>query len=428
MHHHAPRAVSNVVRVLSTVCFLMAGFFLGFPKLHAQLPSYVPSSGLVAYWPLNGSGANAGGWGNNALVVGALPASDRHGNTAGSLEFSPGSYLVVPNNPTLHFPTQQITLAAWVYLPDTLENARIFSKDWNNTTDRDFMGKLQNNVWYAGTYSEDGNFIIHNAPAPISNQQWHHLVYTKDTSARLYVDGALVGVHNASNAIHYSPADLYLGKANPWETEYFVGKMDDVGLWSRALSPNEVSALYTGCTGTVSQQPSSTTAYTQPGWATFSCQSSDTTANYQWEVNAGTGWTDIANFGPYSGASSNQLLITGATPALHRNGYRCRISGCETTWTNPAVLSVVVGLDTQETNFSEAWLAPNPTTGILVFNAALSGTYRWTDACGRTVEQGSVLPSTAATRLDIQHFASGIYLLEWALPSGQRRLFRVVRQ
>jgi hypothetical protein len=89
---------------------------------------------------------------------------------------------------------------------------------------------------------------------------------------------------------------------------------------------------------------------------------------------------------------------------------------------------VVVGLDTQETNFSEAWLAPNPTTGILVFNAALSGTYRWTDAWGRTVDQGNVLPSTAATRLDIQHFASGMYLLEWTLPSGQRRLFRVVRQ
>jgi hypothetical protein len=113
---------------------------------------------------------------------------------------------------------------------------------------------------------------------------------------------------------------------------------------------------------------------------------------------------------------------------MHRNGYRCRVTGCDTQLSSTAVLTVVSGLDTQETQFQSAWLSPNPTSGPLVFNAALEGSYRWMDAWGRTVETGTLQRSTAATRLDLSTYVPGMYLLEVTASSGQQRLFRVVRQ
>ena len=420
-----PSCRNRLVRIGSALVLAAVLPLVGF----AQVPSYVPTSGLVAFWPLNGTGTNAASPFNQAMAVGTLPTVDRHGQPTAALELTSGSYLVVPNNPTLHFPTKQITLSAWVFLPDTLANARIFSKDLNNAVDRDFMGKLQDNVWYAGTYSEDGNFIILNAPTPLGIQQWHHLVYTKDTqTATVYIDGVPVGSHAASNEIHYSPSDLYLGKAFAPGGEYFSGKLDDVGMWSRSLSAAEVAALYAGCSGSISVQPQSLVAYTQPGWAQFTCVSTDPQASYQWEVNTGNGWTPVFDFGPYTGSTTSQLVLGNVHPGMHRNGYRCRVTGCDTQLSSTAVLTVVSGLDTQETQFQSAWLSPNPTSGPLVFNAALEGSYRWMDAWGRTVETGTLQRSTAATRLDLSTYAPGMYLLEVTASSGQQRIFRVVRQ
>ena len=45
----------------------------------AQVPSYVPTSGLVGYWPFNGNANDESGNGNNGTVNGATLTSDRNG-------------------------------------------------------------------------------------------------------------------------------------------------------------------------------------------------------------------------------------------------------------------------------------------------------------------------------------------------------------
>ena len=45
----------------------------------AQVPSYVPTNGLVGYWPFNGNANDASGNGNNGTVNGATLTTDRFG-------------------------------------------------------------------------------------------------------------------------------------------------------------------------------------------------------------------------------------------------------------------------------------------------------------------------------------------------------------
>jgi hypothetical protein len=53
-----------------------------------DLPSYIPSDGLVVYYPFNGNANDASGNGNNGAVSGATLTSDKDGNTNKAYEFT----------------------------------------------------------------------------------------------------------------------------------------------------------------------------------------------------------------------------------------------------------------------------------------------------------------------------------------------------
>jgi hypothetical protein len=52
-----------------------------FNAVAQTIPSYVPTNGLVGYWPFNGNANDESGNGNNGTVNGATLTSDRNGNT-----------------------------------------------------------------------------------------------------------------------------------------------------------------------------------------------------------------------------------------------------------------------------------------------------------------------------------------------------------
>ena len=52
------------------------------------VPSYIPTSGLVGWWPFNGNANDESGNGNNGMVNGATLTSDRFGNTNSAYNFN----------------------------------------------------------------------------------------------------------------------------------------------------------------------------------------------------------------------------------------------------------------------------------------------------------------------------------------------------
>jgi len=60
---------------------LAMGLIMTTHMIIAQVPSYVPSNGLVGYWPFNGNANDQSGNANNGTVNGATLTADRFGNT-----------------------------------------------------------------------------------------------------------------------------------------------------------------------------------------------------------------------------------------------------------------------------------------------------------------------------------------------------------
>ena len=97
---------------------------------------------------------------------------------------------------------------------------------------------------------------------------------------------------------------------------------------------------------TVNSAPSITT---QPIASTI-CAGSNTTftaaasnaTGYQWQVDSGSGFTNISNTAPYSGATTATLTITGATAGLNGNVYRVVVTGlCTPVATSNSVALIV---------------------------------------------------------------------------------------
>jgi len=85
--------------------------------LMAQVPSYVPTNGLVGYWPFNGNINDVSGNSNNGTVNGATLISDRFGNSnsAFSLENLSNNLMVNNVQPTLS--NTSLSISLWLKFP-----------------------------------------------------------------------------------------------------------------------------------------------------------------------------------------------------------------------------------------------------------------------------------------------------------------------
>jgi hypothetical protein len=81
---------------------------------------------------------------------------------------------------------------------------------------------------------------------PTLDVAWHHIVYTKDgTNHTIYVDGSL-DQSFTSNAVISWVEPLFIGKrwTNNSSINWFNGIIDDVRIYNRALTAEEVTLLY----------------------------------------------------------------------------------------------------------------------------------------------------------------------------------------
>jgi VWFA-related protein len=202
----------------------------------------IPQNGLVAYYPFDGNANDASGNGRNGVISGATFTNDRFGNAGKAILFDGnGAYVEIPGTESLNFETGGLSMSTWIRLDGSQSDRAIIGKHIPG----DFNG-------YALTVTSDGlQFFVANYSYAAAKwtttlgNNWHHLVGTYDgVSARLYLDGALV----ASAASSYTSTNSTTLKIGSWNTSgyplYFIGAMDQIRIYSRALSISEVSSLY----------------------------------------------------------------------------------------------------------------------------------------------------------------------------------------
>jgi len=126
----------------------------------------------------------------------------------------------------------------------------------------------------------------------------------------------------------------------------------------------------------ITAQPSDSTICSGTN-ATFSVTASNA-VSYQWQVNDGSGWSNLANTGIYSGATTATLTLTGATAAISTYQYRCEVTGLTTpdAISNAGILTVNVApaVTAQPSNST---ICPGSNTAFSVTATGTTLTYQW---------------------------------------------------
>jgi hypothetical protein len=91
-----------------------------------------------------------------------------------------------------------------------------------------------------GTFGTSTSFVSGPTASPVN--AWTYVALTYDgTTQRLFVNGTQVATRATTGAIQVTNSPLWIGGNNPYG-EYFNGLIDEVRVYNRALTQNEISA------------------------------------------------------------------------------------------------------------------------------------------------------------------------------------------
>jgi len=151
-------------------------------------------------------------------------------------------------------PTTTMSLSAWVYADSYSPWATIaknFNADGRGTFYFGMYGADPHLALYASEQADAQGVTVNIAvdPEPLTPGAWHHVGFVADgIGLRIWRDGVIVsGAFYDGTFINPSPyASLEIGGGSPAAPgqAYWDGRIDDLGLWTRALTDEEMIDIY----------------------------------------------------------------------------------------------------------------------------------------------------------------------------------------
>jgi hypothetical protein len=206
-----------------------------------QPPPGTPGLTGIAFYPLDGAAEDAAGDHDATAVGGAAFVAGKNGD---GVQFDGATGYLDAGAPVLNT-ASDYSAAAWVKL-DRADGAFQTVVSQDGPTNSDFY------LQYSGADQRFAmSFAGVRALAPVKPDpgQWYHLVGVRDTvkgELRLYVDGELAGTASACLPQSGPTGHTVIGRGrfggNP--VDYLDGTADQVHLYDRALSADEIRQLY----------------------------------------------------------------------------------------------------------------------------------------------------------------------------------------
>ncbi len=212
-----------------------------------------PHPGLVGWWRFDeGSGGvaeDSSGFGNTGVLEPDYPINSptwvdgKHGK---ALSFDGSGYVEAPNSASLSVVSSNHSVFSWIKGGAfTNYNNHIMGK-FRSITEGGFLFRVRSNGRLNVQLFGGGGIVANlQSNGYLSTGIWYHVGYTlSGTTLTMYVDG----VEDGSTTISASPNDneevLRVGIPTHSPAETFNGTIDDVRIYSRALSQAEVFEVF----------------------------------------------------------------------------------------------------------------------------------------------------------------------------------------
>lgn len=215
---------------------------------NALLP-FEPCKAVAHYTFDDANAKDISGQNNHAIKINASPTRDRHGNENKAYYFDGiDDYIEIANHESLNF-KNEFTLAAWIKADagyGDFEDGHIdIVSKWGigGEGNAAYLMGVDNTGKLLGFAYNPKNSLYGAASNAFSTDVWHHIVVVKnETKMAYYCDGILLEKKDCTFSVQQSHYPLFIG-AEPVGGNYFKGCIDDVQLFSCALSDAQVAKL-----------------------------------------------------------------------------------------------------------------------------------------------------------------------------------------
>jgi hypothetical protein len=234
---------------------------------HAQsVPSYVPLNGLAAWYSFSGNANDSSGNGHHGNVNNAVSCADRFSQPASAYYFGGSNQQITCTNDTSVTNHKDFSVSMWFNVEYRssgwqqnvmISNIGVFNSSGgfeiftSNPPNADITGMFRNTTFADQQLQTTG--LVN-----IDSMQWYHVVYTIEyypaedsTRASIFLNGSLIKTQKYFHSIVYSGITPLIIGTNidsiGWQRN-FKGKTDDIGLWNRVLTQQEITDLYYGPT------------------------------------------------------------------------------------------------------------------------------------------------------------------------------------
>ncbi|MGD0263190.1 MAG: immunoglobulin domain-containing protein, partial [Verrucomicrobiota bacterium] len=285
-------------------------------------------AGLISWWPGDGNANDIAGTNNGALEGGATASAAGLDGAAFGFDGTNG-YVQIPDSPDFHL--TNLTIEAWVFF-SSLDSAGsggspageqyiVFKQNSRSTS---FEGFALTKVRVTGAdhfdfevTSASGQSAELTSVSAVTTGAWYHVAGVRGSNfTQIYINGALQGQSNITFAQDYGTLPLYFGSSgeSSWDHK-LAGALDEVSLYNRALSSNEVAAIYAaGAAGkckaiNITAQPQGRTVVVGANVTLTVAASGSTPLGYQWQRDG----VNLADGGNISGANSAVLSLANVS-------------------------------------------------------------------------------------------------------------------
>ena len=219
-----------------------------------QTAMAIPTTGLIARWSFQGNANDVSGNGHNATVYGASLTEDRFGNPNSAYYFDGiNDYIDIGSGVK---PGMPLTVSTWVRLDNPVTGGPIFRNDYLNGASNRYGVSLivaddyMDAAMYEGFSAPANRRGIISSEPDADSGTWHlaTAVFVSINDISVYWDGEpITGTyHGSGSGVSYSSGNGALGhyfgaSGVPY---YFNGALDDVLVYDRALTGDEIRNLY----------------------------------------------------------------------------------------------------------------------------------------------------------------------------------------
>jgi hypothetical protein len=242
-------------------------------------------NGLVAYFPFNGNARDESGNNIATTISGATPTTDRFGLSNQAYYFGGTAYITTAVNQFLEIGTNNYSIAAWINLEfggdafiynhavDDCETGYRLAISPGNAS----MASLRSQ-FTCPTDTACGSPFNRNTDPILQLGKWYFVVTTVQRGSTSAVGGAgmfyvngnrVLRVNNIKNCDLSSNSQGYIG--TDFNGHFFHGKIDDLMIYNRVLSPNEILSLYNADSSFATNVPFPVSA---PNTFSFTCAKS----------------------------------------------------------------------------------------------------------------------------------------------------------